>query len=220
MINFLSQLHSLLDLIYKKRCYFCGKSKENTLMCSKCYEKLEFLPVKVLKFQEKVPVYSAMIYEQEIQKLIRGLKYHNQKELAKFQAKIMYDYWQKLPLSKEEFVIVPVPLFKKREKKRKYNQMALVAAEFSKLTGYEVNFELIKRIKDTKPQYKLTKKEREKNLHNAFEYNPNHYKGEKLLLIDDILTTGSTMSEMIITFKNAGVQELTVFVTSCTKYHL
>lgn len=217
MIKFLSQL---LDFIYKKRCYFCSSSKENSLMCSSCYDEQEFLQEKVLKYIDNVPVYSAMIYKDNIQKLIRGLKYHNQKELAVFQAKLMYDYWKKLEVSKNDFVIVPVPLFVSREKKRKYNQMMLVAQEFSKLTGYKVNNELVKRVKNTKPQYKLSKKERKENLHNAFEYNPHHYNGEKLLIIDDILTTGSTMEEIIKTFQNAKVNDLTIFVTSCTEFNL
>lgn len=217
MIKFLSQL---LDLIYKRRCYFCGSSKENTIMCSRCIEKIELLPTKILKHIDSIPVFCAMVYQKEIQKLIRGIKYHNQKELPFFQAKLMYDYWRKLSVSDEKFVIVPVPLFEKREKKRKYNQMMLVAQEFSKLTGYKINSEIIKRIKDTKPQYKLSKKEREENLKEAFLCNPECYKGEKLLLIDDILTTGSTMSEMIKTLQSSGINDLTVFVTSCTQYNL
>ena len=217
MIKFLSQL---LDLIYKKRCYVCGSSRENTKLCSKCLKKIRRLPVKILKHIDGVTVYCSAIYEKEIQKIIRGIKYHNQTELAFFQAKIMYDYWKQLNISQDTYSVVPVPLFDKRQKKRKYNHMELVAQEFSKLTGYSINTEIIKRIKDTKPQYKLTKKQRKKNLHNAFEYSEHHYNGEKLLLIDDILTTGSTMEEMIKTFQNAGVKDLTVFVTSCTEFNI
>lgn len=217
MINLFTQL---LDLIYKKKCYFCSSSKNNALMCPNCYEKINLLPLKILTNIDSIPVYCACVYEKEIQKLIRGLKYHNQKELAFFQAKLMFDYWQNLSLSGEKFVIVPVPLYKSRQKKRKYNQMQLVAQEFSKLTGYEVKDDLIKRVKDTKPQYKLSKKEREENLHNAFECVKENYNGEKLLIVDDILTTGSTMEEMAKTLQKSGLEDLTIFVTSCTKYHV
>ena len=115
MINFLKQL---LDLIYKKRCYFCLKSKENTIMCSKCYKKINFLHPKKFQTLDNEPVYCASLYADEVKKMIRGIKYHNQKELAFFQAKLMYDYWKKLTVSQENFVIVPVPLFKQREMKR------------------------------------------------------------------------------------------------------
>lgn len=217
MIKILSQL---LDLIYKKRCYFCGCSKENTKMCSKCFQKIKILPSKIIKNIDKIPVYSATVYEKEVQKLIRGIKYHRQKELAFFQAKIMYDFWKKLSISENKYTIVPVPLFVEREKKRKYNQMVLVAQEFSNLTGYDVNTKLIKRVKNTKPQYKLSKNEREKNLKDAFLCNLENYNNEKILIIDDILTTGSTAKEIIKTLKTADLKDITVFVTSCTEYNL
>ena len=104
----------LLDLIYKKRCYFCKKSYENTKMCSKCYGRIKFLPFSVMKNIDGVPVYCAAIYKNEIQKMIRGVKYHNQKELAYYQAKIMFDYWQNIAVSSGDFVVVPVPLHKSR----------------------------------------------------------------------------------------------------------
>lgn len=216
MNNFFSQL---LNLIYKKRCYFCGKTNENVKMCSVCYGEIEFLPFKPLKRINGINLYSASVYTDKLQKLIRGLKYHNQKELALFQAKLMFDYWKNLEVSKEKFVIVPVPLFKKREKKRKYNHMMLVAQEFSRLTGYLINNDLVKRIKDTKPQFNLSMKERAQNLKDAFEYQKGFYNGEKLLIIDDILTTGSTLCEMTNCFK-ADIKDVTMFVTSCTEYNL
>ena len=217
MINFFLQL---LDLIYKKRCYFCGSTKFNSKMCPRCAEKIDFLPFRVLKYIEKIPVYSAMIYENEIKRLIHGLKYHNQKELAIFQARFMYDYWKNLDVSNQAFVIVPVPLFKKREKKRHYNHMSLVAKEFSKLSGYKIQEDLIFRIKDTKPQYNLSMKARAKNMQNAFVVEKKNYSNEKLLIIDDILTTGSTISEMIKTLNSSEINDITVFVTSCTDFHL
>ena len=72
--------------------------------------------------------------------------------------------------------------------------MELVANELSKLSGWKINTNLITRIKETKPQYKLKKEERIKNLENAFKVHPQNYNNENLLIIDDILTTGSTLS--------------------------
>ena len=164
-------------------------------------------------------VYSASVYAKNLQKLIRGIKYHNQTELAHFQAKIMYDFWQTLPVSEEKFVIVPVPLHKNRLKDRKYNHMALVAEEFAKFTGYTVNDNLIHRIKETKPQYRLSIKEREANLKDAFKVDKSSYDGENLLIIDDILTTGSTLKAMIQAFIDTDIYDITAFTTSCTESH-
>ena len=92
--------------------------------------------------------------------------------------------------------------------------MELVCEEFSKLSGFSCNFELIKRVKDTKPQYRLNKKERMLNLHEAFEVNKDCYTGKELLIMDDICTTGSTFEEMIITLKAEGINNITCMATA------
>ncbi len=205
---------NLLDWIYKKKCYFCRSSKESVKMCSSCFDELEFLPAEVNRKYLGVNIYCAGQYSKNLQKMIRGLKYHRQKDLAYYQAKFMWQYWQKLNLE-GDYVIIPVPIFATRKKKRKYNHMELVASEFSKLSGFDTNFELIKRIKDTKPQYKLNKSQRMLNLANAFEVNKNiNVEGKKLLLIDDICTTGSTFEEMINELNNAGIKDITCFATT------
>ena len=72
-------LDSLLNLIYRKKCYFCGKSKFSVKMCPSCFEKLEFKDFNADKIINNVDVYCAGIYTKNLQKLIRGLKYHKQK---------------------------------------------------------------------------------------------------------------------------------------------
>lgn len=200
-------LDKLLDWVYKKRCYFCKSSKEAVKMCSKCYEELDFLPVQINRIVEGKKVYCAGVYSKNLQKLIRGLKYHNQSDLAFYLAKFMYEYFFKVS-DNCDFEIVPVPIFPKREKKRKYNHMNLVGYELARLLGCSVNTELIKRIKDTKPQYQLKKAERMKNLAGAFEVNKEKYSGKTILLIDDICTTGSTFEEMIKELQKSGIVDI------------
>ena len=214
MLNFLKQL---LDWIYKNKCYVCGSTKESVKVCSECFDSLEERGADLVKIPmvSKVKVYSSGIYTKNIQKLIRGLKYHQQKELAYYLAKFMYDYGQKCGLD-SDYVIVPVPLHPKRHKERGYNHMELVAAEYCRLSGCKPNTSLIKRVKDTKPQYRLSSKEREANLKNAFSVDKSSYNGEKLIIMDDILTTGTTVKEIIKEFKKAGVKDITIFATSCT----
>jgi len=208
MKDFLSEL---LDWIYKKKCYFCRSSKESVKMCSKCFDELDFLMTKVNRKVSGKEVYCAGLYNKNLQKLIRGLKYHNQPDLAYYFAKFMYQYWERLGIE-GDFQIVPVPIFPKREKKRKYNHMNLVAQEFSKLTGYEVNLKLIKRIKDTKPQYNLKKYERAENLSNAFAVDKTKLlPNKRILIIDDICTTGSTFEEMIKELNKAGIYDIVCF---------
>jgi len=208
-------LESLLDLIYRKKCYFCGNSKHTLKMCPDCYEKLEFSDFKVNRIVNGVNIYCAGVYTTELQKLIRGLKYHKQKDLAYYLAKFAYDYFCNLDeLKGREFELVPVPLHKNRIKKRKYNHMELVCREFSKISGFPCNFDLIKRIKDTKSQYKLNRKQRLENLANAFEINKEHLPQKPILIMDDICTTGSTFEEMVKTLQNEGVKDIVCFSAS------
>ena len=211
----------LLDWIYKKKCYFCRRSDESVKMCSKCYDSLEFLSYGKRFAIDGVSVYVAGVYEKNLQKLIRGLKYHHQRDLAFYQAKFMWEYWQHIT-DETGFEVVPVPLHKDRQSKRRYNHMELVAEEFCRLSGNILNTKLIKRVKNTRPQYKLTPAERAENLHNAFEVDKSalpasaHTCG-KILILDDICTTGSTFAEMIKTLKNAGITDITCFATTTPK---
>lgn len=208
-------LDSVLDLIYRKKCYFCGSSRYSVKMCDKCYDKLEFTDFNADRIINGTDVFCCGIYTKELQKLIRGLKYHKQRDLAHYQAKFMYDYFKSLEvLNGHKFELVAVPLHSNRIKKRKYNHMELVCEEFSKLSGFECNFDLIKRVKDTKPQYRLSRTERLKNLENAFEVDKNAYLGKTVLIMDDICTTGSTFEEMIKSLKEAGINDIVCIATS------
>ncbi len=209
----LENLEKLLDWVYKKKCYFCGSSKEAVKMCSKCYNEMDYLPVKVNRIAEGKKIYCAGVYNKNLQKLIRGLKYHNQRDLAFYLAKFMAEYFEKITDNKN-FEVVPVPIFPKREKKRKYNHMNLVAEEFCTLTSSTLNKELIKRIKDTKPQYKLKRIERIENLSKAFTVNKDAYKGKTILIIDDICTTGSTFEEMIKELQKNGIDDIICFAAT------
>lgn len=207
---------NLLDWIYKKKCYFCRRSNESVKMCSKCYDSLEFLSYNKRFATNGIAIYCAGVYEKNLQKLIRGLKYHNQRDLAFYQAKFMWEYWQNIT-KENTFIVIPVPLHKTRQHKRRYNHMELVAEEFCRLSGYTLNTNLIIRTKDTKPQYKLSPTQRAENLNNAFKINHQFYNGGKILIIDDICTTGSTFNEIVKTLKLAGINDITCFATTTPK---
>ena len=207
-------INSLLDLIYRKKCYFCGKSKHSVKMCPECFEKLEYNNFLANRIILGVDIFCAGVYTKELQKLIRGLKYHKQKDLAYYQAKFMYEYFKNIDvLQNKEFEVVAVPQHKNRIKKRKYNHMELVCEEFAKLAKFDCNFELIARIKDTKPQYKLSRNERLKNLSDAFVVDKTKISEKTVLIIDDICTTGSTFEEMIKVLTKNGVKNIVCFAT-------
>ncbi len=219
----IKHLKKLLDYIYKKKCYICSSSKGNSLFCNNCYEKLDYLPFKPVETIDNIDIFSCCYYKNSIQKLIRGLKYHNKKELSFYQAKIMSDYWKNIKEKENNYLVIPVPLHKDRLKQRKYNHMDLVAQDFCKLNGYCLNTNIVKRIKNTSPQYKLTKKEREKNLSGAFKIEIKEKITTPILLIDDITTTGSTLLEIIKELKKAGIKDIKALTTSipeCNSFYI
>lgn len=203
----------LLDWIYKKKCYFCRRSNECVKMCSECYDEMEQLHVTTNRIIEGKNVYCAGIYEKNLQKLIRGLKYHNQPDLSYYLAKFMFEYWQKVT-DRKDFQIIPVPIYEKRKKKRKYNHMELVGSELAELIGCTYNPDLIKRIKDTQPQYNLKRPQRQENLKDAFKVDITKMKTGQILLIDDICTTGSTFAEMIKELKKYGIDDIVCFAAT------
>ena len=214
MKNFLL---SLLDWIYKKKCYFCGSSKYSVAMCEDCYDTLSHLPLEVNRNIHGVKIYACGLYEKNMQKMIRGLKYHGQRDLAHYQAKFMWEYWKNIKPD-EKFQVVPVPIYKTRLKKRKYNHMELVGEEFCKISGYVLNTELIKRVKDTKPQYNLKRFQRMENLSNAFDVDKTKCLDMPILLIDDICTTGSTFESMIEELNKSDIYNITCLATATVDF--
>lgn len=215
MINIFKKL---LDLIYSKSCYFCSKSDENVLFCSDCRKTVEFLPYEPNKTICGVPVYAVSYYENTVKKLIKAVKFHNKSELAQYQAEIMFEFWKNLDISNKKYTVIPVPMFYKKEKKRKYNHMNLVGKKFCELTGYKFDTESLIRNRDTVPQYKLSVKEREQNLKGAFTLKNTNF-SEPLLILDDISTTGATLREIITILDDNGISDIICFVTSVAKYN-
>lgn len=200
----------LADWIFYRRCYFCGKPSSAGIMCEICYEntRAKIKPVSRYKVFNNSEIFSVLPYKDEIQKLIRGIKFHNRTEFAQYAAELLFEYWKNTRYADKNFVIIPMPSHEQRIKQRKYNHMELIALEFSKLCGYPVESELILKIKDTRPQYSLTQKERAENLKDAFKVDKDKYAGENLLLLDDICATGTTMREMIKALNKKGIVKL------------
>lgn len=207
----------ILDWIFPKTCSGCKTLIEKGFLCPSCYEKIKINNDKPLIIVENIEVYSATSYANPISNLIKGLKYNHKKKNSKFLAKILYNYISKNNINFQNYEIIPVPLHKKRLKKRNYNHMSLIAKEFSKLSELPINENLVKRTKNTKPQHNLNPTERRKNLKNAFELNLKAYTGKPLLIIDDIYTTGSTINEVITCLKQHQVNNISVLILSNPK---
>ena len=109
--------------------------------------------------------------------------------------------------------IIPIPISKKRNKERGYNQSLLIAKELSKKLRIPVSSKCLYKIKNTIEQSKLNKSEREKNIQNVYELkNKEVLNNKTVLLIDDIYTTGNTVNEASKILKNANIKSIIVLV--------
>lgn len=192
-----------MGIIEEPRCKKCGKpirqkEAEFCYDCERedlCYEQGRSLWI------HKMPV-SSSIY---------AFKYKNRRVYGEVYGREMAKMFRKIIRLWEIDVIVPVPLHRKKQKKRGYNQGEILAKEIGFRVGIPVDTTLIKRKKNTVPQKEFTRKERKKNLKNAFEVT-GKVEGKRVLIIDDIYTTGSTIDSISILLKKAGAEK-TYFLT-------
>ena len=109
-------------------------------------------------------------------------------------------------------IIMPIPISKKRKKQRGYNQSALIARNLAKEFSMQYDEKVLKKIKDNIAQSSLNKEERIKNVQNVYYINKtNKIIEKKILLVDDIYTTGSTANECSKIVKKAGAKEVGIF---------
>lgn len=113
-------------------------------------------------------------------------------------------------------LVIPVPLHPKRLVERGYNQAALLARSTTQGTRLPVEYDALKRIRKTFHQATLSRQERYANVENAFEATPRLVKGKSILLIDDVMTTGATVSACADALLFAEAQEVNVLTLART----
>ena len=153
---------------------------------------------------------SAVIYDNSSKNLILAFKFLDQTENANLLSAMLKVAGKDI-FSEGVDIIMPVPLHYTRLIKRKYNQSALLAQKLSEMTAVPYdNFTLV-RSRKTKPQVEVTGKERLTNVKNAFSVkNSKLVKGKRIVLIDDIMTTGSTVKECAVVLKKAGAKSVDI----------
>lgn len=225
----------ILDSIYPKKCPFCGRIPEkNNLSCSGCQAKVPYITEprcmkcsKPILNKEKEYCYDCMerkyhyisgkalwIYDDIMRQSIARFKYGGNLEYAKVYGKEMANQHGKWVRNHAD-VLVPVPLHKRKEKARGYNQAQILANIIGDLLDVPVEANLLERIKDTKPQKELNDKQRLLNLSEAFQISKGKpCRFQKVMLVDDIYTTGSTVEACAnILYKN-GIREV-YFLSIC-----
>jgi competence protein ComFC len=162
--------------------------------------------------------------ESDIQKVIHYLKYGGMKNLGRYLGMYMMSELSKADqyeLFSDFNTLSPVPLFQSKYRERGYNQSHYISEGINEILKIKYMDDLLVRVKNTKTQTHLKIKERELNLKNAFQINP-ECKGEfekmNVIIIDDVVTTGTTLNEIIKVLRKNGVNKIMSLTLAMTVY--
>ena len=229
----------IINAVYPKdiKCINCSKELFKPMpysLCKECFEKLEFIDFCCQKCgaktyqdcadckecQDKKLHYmtarASVVYNSVARNLVLRLKAGGEKYLADYLADIMMITYKKLNMDFD--FIAAVPLSEKTLKKRGFNQSDLLAKSLSEKTGVTYLPNLIEKVNETSLQVGKSREERFENIKGAFSVkNPSSVEKKRILLVDDVLTTTATVSEIAGTLKSAGVKSVTAiaFARAC-----
>jgi ComF family protein len=194
-------LNFVLDLVFPPTCHGCGKV--DARWCTTCQTMLQDVPLKLKDIAH--PALDGLCatghHKGKLQDAIQALKYYNVPELAKPLGKRLADT---IAIKDWTFdTIIPVPLFASRFAKRGYNQSYLLSQQVVHMPNITVQPHFLTRQRDTEAQVGLTASERYVNVKDAFIANP-AVAGLSVLIIDDVVTTGSTLGACAKALKSAG----------------
>ena len=145
---------------------------------------------------------SPYLMEGAVREMVYGLKYRNLRASAPDLGRLMVTHLESNPVAAD--VLIPVPLHGRRERERGYNQSDLLARELSRGTDVPLETRMLRRTRNTPPQVSMTAPaERRRNIEGAFDCTSG-VNGKRVLLIDDVVTTGSTISACASALKAAG----------------
>lgn len=211
----------LIDSVFAQHCLLC-KTKSALIICTECKHQLKSHTIRCPRCARPSPsnlaciscqhtpplfdkAYACFDYKGVIKHSIQQFKYHEALYFAPFFAACLHEMidWSDVD------AILAVPLHRKRLISRGYNQSQQLAKRLGRKTGKPVVSHYVKRMKNTAPQHTLDKTARAKNPKGAFKLiKPIPYK--KLLIIDDVMTTASTLNALCKTLQQAGSHHIIV----------
>ncbi|MBU1130824.1 ComF family protein [Patescibacteria group bacterium] len=220
-LNINKIINATLILLFPIECIGCNK--EDAYLCDKCFLTIP-LHEKVEPFEHPLQyvdeIWTATDYQNNlVQTAIHHLKFRHIKELAQPLSRLLIEFYDNAtrPATDDSrfatrdlrYSIIPVPLNKKRLLERDFNQSELIGKLFSDYFGFELLADAVKRTRNTPHQVGLNKKQRQTNLKDAFIITkPDLIKNENIILIDDVVTTGSTLEEIAKALKENGAQRV------------
>lgn len=229
---FRSWARSIVDLVYPRRCPVCSRSarQESSLsfdICRDCWQSIAFntppfcaacgrhldAPVDGTlcgNCRSALPgfdrAFSPCVYDGPVKKLIHALKYGGKDYLCQPLCSLLVDFIREYRLPVHEIDgIVPIPLYPNRRREREFNQAQLLADGISRAYGLPLLAQALARTRPTRRQTGLSPAQRRENMRGAFRVEqPQAVRGRRLMIVDDVLTTGSTAGNAALALKEAG----------------
>lgn len=204
----------VIDVLYPPLCHHCDQllPPHRHIICQSCWEQIPSFQGDIdqtLRERSFDKIYILFKYDEIVQKLIHLLKYNRYISITHYFVETAIKMYPELQ-NRSYDAIIPVPLHKIRLRERGYNQSEVIATTLSEKLHTPVKNELLLRTRHTASQTTFSKKERDKNVKDAF-YCPNTITDKKILLVDDVITTGSTAEACLRCLKNAGVDQVNIF---------
>lgn len=223
----------LLNVFFPKKCLGCGTA--DVYLCLKCFNKIEIALNNACFFCGKITWQGKICLECQkenylnrviiateyknlfVRDLIKNFKYHYVKELAKPLTQLII---KSLALCgtldfPHNAVVVPIPLYRRRERTRGFNQAELLAENLADYFNLPLEINLLKRIVPTEPQANIKDDEKRKvNIKGVFNVDSVAARGKNVILVDDVATTGATLIEAAKILKNNGTEEVWALVVA------
>jgi len=236
--SIISIKETLLDTIFPRRCVFCDSARiePNSFICSDCIESIRVisrpfcsqcgLPIPGLALQpdgvcgrclSSPPPYTraryGVYYEGPLREALIRFKYYAALNLGNTLSNVLTAAFLGHYDTTEFDMIIPVPVHRKRLFQRGFNQTAILATKLSSKVKLPLHRRLLIKVKDTVPQARLPRAERVKNLRRSFGIlDPSNVQEKRVLLVDDVATTGSTIAEATKTLLKAGASRVDALV--------
>jgi ComF family protein len=232
---FLDLKDAILDLIYPQSCPICQRPLEKGIkeVCEKCWNTLASLPAPFCPYcksflehddplsehlcpslnksedRKILAVRSLGTFDEYYQKLVHRFKYDKKIPLGRRLAQFLGEMIAKDRYLSSYDQVIPVPLHRTRQRERGFNQSAILAEGISQEANLSLIKGILKRKRNTKDQTYLNAQQRSENVKGAFVVSqPEEVSDKKIILVDDVTTTGATLNECAEMLRKAGAKEI------------
>jgi ComF family protein len=227
-----AQAANLLSLLFPVLCCGCEKplNKGEDSICSSCLYHIPHTDHHLDKenrvarlFWGKIPFHAAMAllrYRKgsRVQRIIYNLKYKGWSELGIVLGRMMARQLLKCDFHSDIDLVIPVPLHKSKERKRGYNQSLLIANGLANVLGIPVNGTILYRKSATESQTRKGRYSRHENMADAFRIRDGEtLSGKHILIVDDVVTTGATITACVLEMQSCGLRKLSIAVAACAE---